>query len=97
MMISKKATLFLIYLLVDKANYDFKILHNRNPYVVIILPNVIFAVNPLPTPLLSEVNIINIWFPEDFNREVPEFPVPDIKRSSLLLPPLYNFKLAFPS
>ena len=30
--------------------HQIKELHNINPFVVIILPNVIFAVNPLPTP-----------------------------------------------
>ena len=67
------------------------------PYVVIILPNLMFAVNPLPTPLLSEVNTTNIWFPEDLSREGAEFPVTELNNSSLSLPSLLNFKLAFPS
>ena len=77
--------------------YYFQIIQNRNPYVVNILPNIIFAVKPLPTPLLSEENLINIWFLKDFIGDGAEFPFSDINRSSLSLPPLYNFKFALPS
>ena len=80
-----------------KEIYHSQIIHKRNPYVVNMLPNKILAVNPLPTPLLSEVNIIKIWFPEDFSREGAEFPVSELKNSSLSLPPLYNCKSEFPS
>ena len=69
----------------------------RNPYVVNMLPNETFVVNPLPTPLPYEVNLINNWFLKDVTGDGAVFPVSDINRSSLLLPPLYNFKLAFPS
>ena len=39
------------------------------------VPNVIFAVNPLPTPLPSEENLINIWFLRDIIRDGAEYPV----------------------
>ena len=70
---------------------------NNNEYVVNILPNIIFVVNPLPTPLLLEVNLINIWFPEDVCREGAEFPVSELNNSSFSLPPLYKFKYEFSS
>ena len=70
---------------------------NRNPYVVNILPNIIFAVNPLPTPFPSEDNMMNIWFLKDVIGDGAEFPITELNNSSLSLPPLYNFKLEFPS
>ena len=63
-----------------------------NLWFMIILPNVIFAVNPLPTPLLLEINLINIWFLKDFNGDGAEFPDREIIDSSLSLPPSYNSK-----
>ena len=59
---------------------------------MIILPNVIFAVNPLPPSFSLVVNIINIWFSKDVTGDGAEFPVSEINRSSLSLPPSYNFK-----
>ena len=59
---------------------------------MIILPNVIFAVNPLPPSFPLVVNIINIWFSKDVTEDGVEFPVSEINRSSLSLPPSYNFK-----
>ena len=52
------------------------------------VPNVIFAVNPLPTPLPSEKNLINIWFLKDVIGDGAEFPVTKFNNSSLSLPPL---------
>ena len=69
---------------------------NRNPYVVNILPNIIFAVNPLPTPFPSEDNMMNIWFLKDVIGDGAESPVKLIN-SSFSLPPLYKFKYEFPS
>ena len=54
---------------------------------MIILPNVIFAVNPLPPSFPLVVNIKNIWFSKDVTEDGAE-----INRSSLSLPPSYNFK-----
>ena len=69
-----------------------KIIYKINHLFMIILPNVIFPVNPLPTPLLSEVKIINIWFPKDVTGDGTEFPVTEVNKSSLSLPPSYIFK-----
>ena len=69
---------------------------NRNPYVVNILLNIIFAVNPLPTPFPSEDNMMNIWFLKDVIGDGAESPVKLIN-SSFSLPPLYKFKYEFPS
>ena len=61
---------------------------NRNPYVVNILPNIIFAVKPLPTPLSSDENLINIWFLKDVIGDGAEYPVTELNNSSLSLPSL---------
>ena len=47
---------------------------------MILLPKVIFAVNPLPPSLPSVVNITNIWFPTDVTGDGAIFPVSDINR-----------------
>ena len=66
--------------------------------VVIILPNEIIAVNPLATPLSSEVvvNIINIWLKGIVIGDIVEFPVRENNNSSFSLPPPYIFKFVFP-
>ena len=64
------------------------ILLPNNTWYLILLPNVIFAVNPLPTPLPSEENLINIWFLKDAIEDGAEFPVTELNNSSLSLPPL---------
>ena len=45
------------------------LIYHIDYHLVIILPNVIFAVNPLPTPLLSMIKVINIWFLDDVPRD----------------------------
>ena len=61
---------------------------NRYPDVKNILPKKILAVNPLPTPLPSEENLINIWFLKDVIGVGAEFPVTELNNSSLSLPSL---------
>ena len=50
---------------------------------MIILPNVIFAVNPLPPSFPLVVNIKNIWFSKDVTEDGAEFSVTEISKSSL--------------
>ena len=78
-------------------NRENTVIQNRNPYVVNILPNIIFAVKPLPSPLSSDEKLINIWFVKDVIGDGAEFPVTEFNNSSLSLPPLYKFKYEFPS
>ena len=66
----------------------YQINNNINPYAVNILPNIIFAVKPLPTPLSSDENLINIWFFKDFIEDGAEYPITELNNSSLSLPPL---------
>ena len=80
-----------------KEIYHSQIIHNRNLYVINLLPNLIFAVNPLPFPLPSEVNLINNRFLKDVTGDGAEFPVSELNNSSLSLPPSYIFKLEFSS
>ena len=61
------------------------------------VPNIIFAVNPLPTPFPSEENLINNWFLKDVMGDSAGFPVRELINSSLLLPPSKIFKKAFTS
>ena len=86
-----------VYDIIVQIEWNILLPNNTQKNPLCILPNVIFAVNPLPTPLLSVVNIINIWFPKDVTGDGTEFPVTKINNLSLSLPPSYIFKFAFPS
>ena len=60
--------------------------------VLLVLPNLIVAMNPLPIPLPSVVKVINIWLEMDVTEDGTEFPANEIINSSFSLPPLYIFK-----